>query len=60
MKPVQNLDRINPITGLPFVEFVPALELTGYFCSTKINAKFNQIVIVLLILFHQGRNTYSR
>ena len=29
MKPVQNLDRINPITGLPFVEFVPALELTG-------------------------------
>ena len=31
MKPVQNLDRINPITGLPFVEFVPALDLTGFY-----------------------------
>ena len=29
--PVQNLDRINPITGLPFVEFVPALDLTGFY-----------------------------
>ena len=26
MKPVQNLDRINPFTGLPNVEFVPTTE----------------------------------
>ena len=29
MKPVQNLDRINPVTGLPFVDFVPTFEYAG-------------------------------
>ena len=29
MKPVQNLDRINPYTGLPNIEFIPTTEYLG-------------------------------